>query len=171
MVKVGEHLDIVHHTFGKPHISVSAIASCLHCQLTPTSVSETQQNLFQNDQAKFESNQKANSFFGSVTVIVSLPPPSLTPPQKKNVLTGFEHIWPISFVRVFVRFLCPIFWPIYLSDFFADFFCPDAKAPENAAFFNSENKLLYQNKISLSKWTLNLGAFRGINVKIPKTEL
>ena len=46
MVKVGEHLDIVHHTFGKPHISVSAIASCLHCQLTPTSVSETNKTCF-----------------------------------------------------------------------------------------------------------------------------
>lgn len=46
----------------------------------------------------------------------------------------------------------------------------DIKAPKNPAFFNSEKKLLYQNNIRLSKWTLNVGAFRGINVRIPTTE-
>ena len=122
MDKVGEHLDIVHHTFGKPHISVSAIASCLHCQLTPTSVSETKQNLFQNDQAKFESNQKANSPFGSVTVIVSLPPPPLYPPPppiKKRPYRISTHI-----TDFFSRSFCPISLSNFLSDLFVRFFCP-----------------------------------------------
>ena len=313
----------VPRTFDKPHISVSAIASCLRCQLTPTFVSETQQDLFQNDHALEVWIQSERKYPLRISYTYDL---FLLFNFLSDVLSDFlTDLFVRFFCPIFsVRFLSPIFWPIYLSDFFvrflckifwsdfcpfflsdflsnllpifylifwsdffsvffvrflvrffvqsfahflsdsfvrffvlffdpffflifflsdfssnllpnfyriflvrlfvwfflsdffwfflSDFFCPifvrfltafmpkkithyrvhlmykvkkkqtnknknikkknrpDIKAPKNPAFFNCENNLVYQNKIRLSKWTLNIGAFRGINVKIPTTE-